>query len=113
MSVEGTSARAWVGVSAPVAPQLANTALPHLTPASPQRLGAIHSRTVAVPGSYRQRPNSLSHRGYREARCPRPITRERVAGRGAHLVLTLTPTTRFGRSVPVVVVDAQMWVALC
>jgi hypothetical protein len=64
VSVEGTSARAWVGVSAPVAPQLVNTALPHLTPASPRRLGAIHSRTVAVLGSYRQRPNLLSDRGY-------------------------------------------------
>ena len=50
MSVEGTSARAWVGVSAAVAPQLANTALPHLTPASPRRPGAICSRTEGVPG---------------------------------------------------------------
>jgi Domain of unknown function (DUF4158) len=50
VSVEGTSARACVGVSAPVAPQLANTALPHLTPASPRRPGAICSRTEGVPG---------------------------------------------------------------
>jgi hypothetical protein len=50
VSVEVTSARAWVGVSAPVAPQLANTALPHLTPASPRRPGAICSRTEGVPG---------------------------------------------------------------
>jgi hypothetical protein len=27
-------------------------------------------------------------------------------------LLTLTPTTGFGRSVPLMVVDAQMWVAL-
>ena len=57
MSVEVTSARAWVGVSAAVAPQLANTALPHLTPASPRRRG----RFVAVPKAYRDRqPRSIS-----------------------------------------------------
>ena len=54
MSVEGTSARAWVGVSAAVAAQLATTALPHLTPASPGRLGAICECTEGVPGSYWQ-----------------------------------------------------------
>ena len=41
MSVEGTSARAWVGVSAAVAPQLANTALPHLTSVTPATGGDL------------------------------------------------------------------------
>ena len=64
MSVEGTSARAWVGVSAPVAPQLADTALPHLTPASPRRLGAIRSRIDGVPARYWQHPRRRSNRRF-------------------------------------------------
>jgi hypothetical protein len=60
VSVEVTSGRAWVGVSAAVAPQLANTALPHLTPASPRRRG----RFVAVPKAYRDRqPRSIGSAG--------------------------------------------------
>jgi hypothetical protein len=34
------------------------------------------------------------------------------ARRDGSQTLSLTPTTRFWRSVPAVVVDAQMWVAL-
>jgi hypothetical protein len=33
---------------------------PHCTPASPRRPGAIWARTLAVPPSYRNRPNTAS-----------------------------------------------------
>ena len=56
------SPRAWVGVSAAVAPQIANTGPAHLAPASPRRPGAICSRTDDVPGPYRKRADLLSCR---------------------------------------------------
>jgi hypothetical protein len=63
VSVEGTSL-VHGGVSAAVAPQLANSGPAHLTSASPRRLGAYWGSTGGGLEAYRRRPDSLFHREY-------------------------------------------------